>query len=427
MNLTSFFIAIPLLIATLSIFVDGLIPTATKAALGSQYFLPSKLSFIAVAVLLLAAISANRLISGVKLFKTQRYDLMRSWMWWLVMTTMSLVFVAYSHGFSAAFRSFSEYYFYLLLVPLFFNFRYFGRHFFVLLILISPILLTVAILQSFLNETIIDPGAPSDKFRVMAYIFDGTVRAFSLFGSSVNYGHYLTLLLSFTLARLFIYKNTWATIIFLAATPLLYVLIFLTYTRAVYLQAFSVTLFIFFARRHVGNGVLRLSDNKIILYFPVLVFMLYLMATLFAFFLGGDSGIGSGSTINERVLNWGGQIVSSYNEGHLAILFGRGVLQEDNDVYDLSVVIDNSFISIFANVGIVGLLGWILISWKIWRVLLNDADYNKSIFVPLGWYSTWVGISIVNNAHVIYSVLVLLFIGHLPKLTEKKSDRLQHT
>ncbi len=409
-NIENFLMGLLVFIPVFSVFVDGAIPTLTKEIFGEQLFIPSK-------VVLIASIVPIFTFALYRVFNVRHYlthalsaSFIKTWLIWAALTLLSLLFVGFTQGFEIAARSISEYYFYMFLFPVFYLATSFYRSFYVAIIALAPILVMIALMQSVLNEPIINVGAPSDKFRVMAYLFDDKVRAFSVFGSPVNYGYYVNILFSIALSYFLLSRRTFFSWSMALVAAVLIICVYLTYTRAIYLQCLAIALFVYIAKRNFASGT---AISMVVRYFPILIFIGYSFVTVIAFLLATEEGIVSGVTVNERVLNWGTQIMISFDEGWASILFGRGVLQEDDDIYIYSVLIDNSYVSLFSNTGLIGLVAWIWLTWSVWRILLDRGVDNLYYTAFAAWYSTWLGQSVINNTHVTNSILVLMLLGKL--------------
>lgn len=409
-RLVNFFVFLPILLAVFSILVDGALPTLGKLAFERQFFIPSK-ALLIISVVPVLLIYLYRLTqssnSGVAY---SSITLLRAWLIGETILMLPFIYFVIIGDEDIAIRSVREYYFYYALIPFFLIGKSYIREFSFALSIMSAPLIIIGLTQFITSSPLIDVGNPSDKFRVLSYVFEDKIRAFSLFGSSVNYGYFINIILSICVAYIFFKKkNTLIAPICIAILVILFS-VFTTYTRAIYMQSTFVliALIIKYISTRIRSKFLTWLYN----YFPIFALALVVLVTFGAIFFAGDDGIASGSTAQERYINWGVHIAKSIEEGWAAIIFGRGILQTDDDWYDLSILIDNSYVSIFSNFGLLGLIGWIYISWGIWQHLRIRSNENYLMCAFAAWYATWAGLSFVNNTHTIFPLIIMLTIGY---------------
>ena len=328
-------------------------------------------------------------------------------------------------------QSYNSYYFFLLLFPFVAFMSAEVRVFSKTLVLISVPLLLIGFAQ-FLSNSPLLPVASSDRyFSVFSHEYYGRVRAFSLFNSGLNYGHFLALLGAFLLCRLIrARRSAWLILVpaLLAVTFACYT----TLTRNLYIE-FCFTLLsaaLLMRRRSWQRGSLRyrLVSAVPLLYALAASFVIFVMPLL-ELISGGGGMLLKQDSLVIRLQAWLYYLPLWLNSGVKTLLFGVGLIQHERFPMTENVVIDNSFLAIGLHIGLLGLLLWFTLMWRLWKYLLaiqGRMPDNLPIAAMTALCSTWISSGLFNNNFNLYAILFTM-VFPLYLTGKRKLDALRET
>jgi hypothetical protein len=96
----------------------------------------------------------------------------------------------------------------------------------------------------------------------------------------------------------------------------------------------------------------------------------------------------------------------------LTSLLGTGIIQSGEMNTEGYVLIDNLFIAMGLQIGLVGLLVWLGLQWQMWRYMLKTALVSRDpLAIGLtGVWATWPLSCMFNSATAFYTLLFILLI-----------------
>lgn len=221
----------------------------------------------------------------------------------------------------------------------------------------------------------------------------GSDRVFSLFSSGLNLGYTLvvaTILIQISSNRTL---RIFSTIFF-------GVLVYFTYTRVIYvmyilaiISMLSISFWKNFNQRY--RVFLQLSSY---------LFMSYLIA-YFASLLPTSRDLSSSESVGMRLNQWSDILGYVDRLPMNEFLFGTGLTQGD-DFLSQSLLVDNMYIAVFLNIGLVGLIIWLaLLASYIWNLNNFVAVRNRVLFEIIVYL--WTFAMVYNLSVGIFEVLIL--------------------
>ncbi len=310
--------------------------------------------------------------------------------------------------------TFYRFYFYVATLPLAFALR--GtldsvRMQKILLVLFVP-LAALGLRQHFAADPILPTVAVNGTFQVYAWWFQGDIRAFSLFNSGWSFGHFAAFIAVIALWRWLFRQpgsqQSWLMPAFFVAAM---ACVYFCLTRTVYLVALAGIFATFWLARS------RQNDRFVAAHWLPALFALggFMVARgikdLMGFLGLGNDGIFNSGSLDYRQEAWAIWTDVWLNQGVANALFGAAVTQKDSgQLYgESTVLIDNVFIAIGVQVGIVGMLIWIGLMWVLWSFMLREARERDE---PLMWaiaaiWSTW-PLSLMFGSGGNYYLLLLI-------------------
>lgn len=310
-------------------------------------------------------------------------------------------------------QSYNSYYFFLLLFPfaafLSVESNFFGK----LLVYISAPLLLLGFAQYLSNSTILPVSSADQYFSVFSHEYYGKIRAFSLFNSGLNYGHFLSLLGAFVLC----YAMKRRRIARLALIMILIIVLlacYTTLTRNLYIE-FIFTLFtavlLSVKQKKNRNPFFDKIINSIPFIYGFTAALLVFPAQLFELISSSGSVLLKQESLIIRLQTWQYYLPLWTEHGLYTLLFGVGLIQHERFPITENVVIDNSFLAIGLHTGIIGLVLWFVLMRKMWLYLLTiqrTMPDNVPISAMTALCSTWVSSGLFNNNFTLYAILFMM-------------------
>lgn len=276
------------------------------------------------------------------------------------------------------------------------------------------LLCILGVFQSITGNEIVFQRSPDDAFYVSAIWFFGRLRAFSLFTSGYAFGQFLIMLILLNINRSM--KGGW-TYSSIGITALYCITIYFTYTRAIYLSL-ALSIILFFVAKNFD--VLR---SRIVV--PLMCFLAGLIVVYAAGskdeILNTRSSVLSSATSDERLSNWSINFNNWYNEIP-TLLFGDGTTQNVRLDIIGKVTIDNSYIAILVNSGILGLMLSLILYFFLMQSIFKKA-YRFTNVGPIIFFSLWMFYSMFNNAHTNYYAFVAIVFALISYREKNKNEQ----
>ena len=392
--------------------IEGALPQAQMAIFSGNVIIPS----LALKVLLMGLIFIGFCIrlyrSGNILWQRRIFTA-----YFCFVTYLGVHFLVKSDEFPFDYLllSYNSYYFFFLLLPfaayLPSRTRIVNRW----LVLLSLPLLALGFSQFVSNAPLLPLASSDESFKVYAVEYYGQTRAFSLFNSGLNYGHFLSLLGAFTAYYLVRGKKTHriASFVFLL---ILTAACYSTLTRNLYLEfAFTLLAALLLAQRSGAEkkGFSRFSRYLPIFYAVVAAVFVSGIQLLLAT-MGGAAKLLAQESLYMRYIEWQYYFPLWVDSGLKNLLFGVGLIQNERFPVTEDVLIDNTFLAIGVHIGLIGLVLWLMLMWKLWNYLLQIQALmpgNAFVLAIVALSSTWISSGLYNINFGMYALLSFIAIS----------------
>lgn len=324
-----------------------------------------------------------------------------------------------------------RYYFFLLVLP----FAYYAqssldaRRLLRILLLAFVPLAWLGLQQHFGGDPLLPTASADGRFQVFAWAWQGEVRAFSLFNSGWSFGHYAVLAAALAWFLAGEPQTGPATRrLCLLLIPVALVCVYASQTRTVFLVAAAAVVASLVLARTRRRGVL---DPAAVLMPLAFAGVGYLVAhgaqtIVEVLDLRGESLFATGS-IEARWDAWA-EYGSRWLQGSWAEMwFGLGIGQHDSGMLysESTVLIDNMLIAVGAQLGLIGVILWLVMMWKIWRMVLARA-LDQDTALHWGIAAMWAAwpLSLTFSASSLYYGLLAIgaVLAARPSLRESAVD-----
>ncbi len=357
--------------------IDGLMPQAEMALFSGHVLIPT-----VVLKALVIAVAALGVLIKPKLGTTRQ--VLYAWVALVTYLIVEALFFTLTTRYSSIYilYSFEATLYFLLILPFMFAFKETideGQISTVIMWLFAPLVI-LGVWQGATNHPILPTTSVDQYFQVYSWDFYGRVRAFSFFGSASNFGHFLALVAAMCVAALGQWRGLRKS---LAATGLAMALIatYMTLTRATYVEVLlavtTATLITFFKWR---GGWLSLLWG---VYAGIGLFVAFVAPVIIAGIRGTDHLFADASLIirYEEWAHYGGIWLS---HGIDTMLFGTGLMQSSRFAITRQVVIDNVWLSLVFQFGLVGFIIVLAFIWQLWKILLDGLHAHQRSILTIG-------------------------------------------
>lgn len=280
------------------------------------------------------------------------------------------------------------------------------------LLLVAVPLGTLGLFQYGYDDPLLPTSALNTYWEVLSLRLDGdgNVRAFSLFNSGLTFGHFMSFVGA--LAVCLLLRRDIGIVPALALIGLSGACIYASLTRVVYLVAGAalITALVMVPRR-------RPPFSPPVAAMPVVWGVLgYLVATGIKDFLdyfritGGDNLLSSASLdVRQQAWEmWAQELFSSFSNA----LFGAAITPRDSGSLagESTILIDNGFIEVSAQVGLIGAALWMLLLWQVWRFVLAEAQRRQDAlsYAIAAIWATWPLSLMFGTTTSFYALIALL-------------------
>jgi hypothetical protein len=380
------------LLALMALSVDALFLQAEMAVFDSTP-LPS-LIVKSVFILLLLIAGFGQLLAGRSSgIPRTLFGVWLAFVLYLIAETVVLV-LRFGYEPEYVLFSYNAYYYAILLIPVLFYVRRSLDEFIItraLLVLVFP-LGVLGIAQNLSGNLLLPTDSSNQFLQVQSWGFEGSIRAFSLFTSPSNFGHFIALLGALGVA--FWLENRGRKAMGITLTIFSLVTGYCTLTRATHLEIiFSMLAVWLVYHRDKVRWILKFCP---LVFGGVGIFVAFILPT---WIVGISADLLSDSTLLQRYAEWATYGAMWIGNGLATFLFGAGLVQNDRFQAGADVLIDNSVLAIGVHIGFVGVVFWMAISWWAWRYMLEatEARLTPVRAAALGASSVWLLTSVFGT------------------------------
>ncbi|AXC14317.1 hypothetical protein ACPOL_5059 [Acidisarcina polymorpha] len=238
----------------------------------------------------------------------------------------------------------------------------------------------VSVLQFVTNTPVVATESLDNSFTIPSFIFGGKVRAFSLFQSGLHAGIFYCLTAAFGTSLCF--KSGRQKVFG-------YIIVVMS-AFGCYATLTRLTILGFLACVATVILIHLKSTRKLVPFVPLVWALMGALLVAQGYYASGQAsgmGIGNTSSLESRLMEWRYYTVQYLGETPGQLAFGTGtspwreVGSANMPATAAPVSIDNGYIEMLLNSGIVGLLLVVFFSWRVWSVLSRKALKFGSDFV----------------------------------------------
>lgn len=261
--------------------------------------------------------------------------------------------------------------------------------------------------QFLLNDPILPIASEDGKFEIPAPDFFGQIRAFSLFRGVLDCGQGMAFFGGLLLARLLAHprRAIWNFLLLLATAACVVV----TFRRGAYLE-FGATAVaaVAISRRWSLAGWLPWI-------FGGAAVALAIVGTMIS--ATNSQGVFSSETLSERHEAWNIALEMWLHREDASLWFGTGLAQVDSPDIE-PFLVDNGFLSVAAELGLVGLALWCWLMHALWRDVLAMAWSTRGSLAigAAALLSTWMMRNVFDPMFSLYPLYVFLVFWSQPAI-----------
>lgn len=395
------------------LFIDGLLPQVQMQLFSGSVPLKNVMVKMVMAVCLAGALLLHAFRAGKVLALK---PIMFPYAAFLLYLTVHLILFRNDFPLDYLLFSYNSYYFFVIMLPLSAHLSLNSESFNRWLFTLSIPLLFVGILQNVLNDPLLPVTSSDGYFEVLSWsYYEGKVRSFSLFSSGLNYGQFLSLLGASAVCLAINARRRRRRLLFSGLLLVTTFAIYTTLTRNIYIQyAFTIITALslaWCAKRRVSVSGLRFAILPVL--FGIISAVLVFGVQGYLLLVAGDQTLLRDDSLNMRLAQWIYYFPYWTQNGLERLLFGTALIQLGGDRFSVSedILIDNTFLNIGLHSGLIGLLLWLLLMWKIWRWMLQNLNTfpdNSVLIAITALWSTWISSGIFGATMSFYSMFAML-------------------
>jgi hypothetical protein len=241
-------------------------------------------------------------------------------------------------------------------------------------------LVGLALAQYLLNDPLLPVVSEDGGYTIPALDFYGQIRAFSLFRSVLECGQGMAFFGALFLATLLTSRRhaRW-NLLFLALTA---AGSYVTFRRGAYMEFGAAAI----------TAVAICRDWRVTTWLPWIYLAIGLGLAGAGTIFGESRGQGllSSESLSERHDAWNTVLEKWLSREDQSLLFGTGLAQIESDEIDYFLV-DNGFLAVGAQIGIIGLILWCWVMHAMWQDMLATAQRTGSTLAiaVAALLSTW--------------------------------------
>lgn len=255
----------------------------------------------------------------------------------------------------------------------------------------------LAIAQWYLNDPIVDLDVLRGELEISfnEIYFYGHVRGFSMFSSGLASGLFCNLGFAICFSK-FVFSRfgTWTNVFWGISTIFFIAVAYVTLTRVVYMQAIIIAFFVLVNKYFP-------SMRRHYYFYPVFSFFCGIfLAVVVPYFFQSDDGVASGESLQIRLGTWVKYLSDMYYSSANDILFGKQGVQAAVSFPAQSIIFDNTFIAIFYQLGLIGLMLWLIIFACLSRYayeMVEDLKWSPYAIGIFSYFNTWLFIGVFNT------------------------------
>lgn len=233
----------------------------------------------------------------------------------------------------------------------------------------------------------------NDNFIQSQKIY-GAERVFSLFSSGLNLGYVIVVAMLISQTS----QNMWVKLFTIVISG---VLIYFTYTRVVYVMYLLAIIGLISTRfwKYVNQRY------RIITQIAFYLFISYLI-TYFVSQLPVSRDLSSSESIGMRLDQWSDLWNYIVGSNLAEFVIGTGLTQGDN-LNREAIIIDNMYLAVFLNIGLIGFITWILLLTSYINSLLRIVSQNNKMIFEIIVYM-WIFSMMYNLSVGIFEIASLV-------------------
>jgi hypothetical protein len=257
----------------------------------------------------------------------------------------------------------------------------------------------LGMVQFLANDPILPIASGDEKFTIPAIDFYGQVRAFSLFRGVLDCGQGMAFFGGLLLARLLAQPRqaVWNFLLLLATAACAAV----TFRRGAYLEfgATAVTTLAISRRWSLTGWLPWIYGGGAV--------ALAIVGTMLSG--AASQGVLSSETLSERRDAWNMVLEMWLHREDASLWFGTGLAQIDAPDVE-QFLVDNGFLSVAAELGLVGLALWCWLMHSLWRDVLAMAWSTRGslAIAATALLSTWMMRNVFDPVFALYPLYVFL-------------------
>lgn len=274
---------------------------------------------------------------------------------------------------------------------------------------ISLPLVILGMAQTIMNSPLLPLLSVGGYFKVLVWNYFGQVRAFSLFEAPAYYATYLTFFGGFVFGCFLIKRRDTVRFFYLFLLILVSVSEFLSLNRTAIFSYF----FVIFTVLSIYKMRYRKKNLLIVMYVAMLssvglIFIVPFIHQSFSFVFAFND-----KSMFERYSEWHYWLHIIFQSPH-EIFFGSGVFQSSYFSSTKGVIIDNLFLAVLVQFGLVGLVVVLLSIYTVWSLmvekrLLSFSPISVSCIAMITVWPIYAMFGTGLNIFPIYAVIPFLF------------------
>jgi len=239
--------------------------------------------------------------------------------------------------------------------------RFAGR---LILIASIPVVLLGAA-QAIMNEPLLPLKSVDDYFQVLVWNYYGQVRSFSLFEAPAYYATFLIFFGGFALGNALCRRRIKSRLFYLALFSVVSMSEFMSLNRtAIFAYIFvSFTVILIYKMNYRKNQLILVMVASFLLS-VILVFAVPIISNLFPFVFAFKD-----QSMLERYSEWQYWLQFLLRSPE-RVLLGSGIFQNALFSATKEVIIDNMFLAVLVQAGVVGLAIVLYVIYKVWSILV---------------------------------------------------------
>lgn len=311
------------------------------------------------------------------------------------------------------FLTYYDYYLMLLIGPVLLVFRGAVREKRLITIIVSVFLVCAAVgfAQYATGQALLPTESADGSFSVASWDFLGEVRAFSLFGSALEFGTFCTFCGALGIALI-------------PAMPIRGVLLFVFSALACFTTLTRLCYLIFLCAACSAVFLTFGKKARRTMWLPPLYFVLGIavMAAGVNSLIGGSSNLQYSGSLLERLSQW-----SYYYDllAHSTVterMLGLGIVQNPKILPLFPMTIDNSPLALILHIGVVGAVFFSILVFQMWVHLRREAASSKRPFV-IASASLWSTLACAGIFNIVFASFGSVFALVVLCQQEKENKR----